>query len=86
MLRTKFYNFGSLWKITHESSQQELSLSHATLLTNALYILTKFHENNSKGIGVMGRTILCLQTDGQTDLHSNIMGLWLFLMLYLLFG
>ena len=40
---------------------------HATLLPNALYNLTKFHENSSKGKGVMGRTRFHLQTDGQTD-------------------
>ena len=67
MLRTTFYNFGRLWEITHEPSQQELSLSYTTLLPHALYNLTKFHENNSKVIGVMGRTRFYLQTDGQTD-------------------
>ena len=67
MLRTKIYNFGSLWEITHEPSQQKLSPLHATLLPHAPYNLTKFHESNSKGIGVIGRTRFCLQADGQTD-------------------
>ena len=67
MVRTKFYNFGRLWEITLEPSRLELLFMHATLLPNALYNLTKFHENSSKGIGVMGRTRFCLQTDGQTD-------------------
>ena len=66
MVRTKFYNSGRLWEITAEPSQLELSFLHATLLPNALYNLTKFHENSSKGIGVMGRTRFRLQTDGQT--------------------
>ena len=38
-----------------------------TLLPNALYNLTKFHENSSKGIGVIDRTRFRLQTDRQTD-------------------
>ena len=67
MVRTKFYNFGRLWEITPEPSRLELSFLHATLLPNALYKLTKFHENSSKGIGVMGRTRFRLQTDGQMD-------------------
>ena len=67
MLRTICYNFERLWEITHEPSQLELSFLHATLLPNALYNLTKFHENSSKSIGVMGRTRFRLQTDGQTD-------------------
>ena len=67
MVRTKFYNFGRLWEITPEPSRLEFSFLHATLLPNALYNLTKFHENSSKGIGVMGRTMFRLQTDGQTD-------------------
>ena len=66
MVRTKFYNFGRLWEITPEPSL-ELSFLHMTLLPNALYNLTKFHENSSKGIGVMGRTRFRLQMDGQTD-------------------
>ena len=64
MVRTKFYNFGRLWEITLEPSRLGLSILHATLLPNALYNLTKFHENSSKGIGVMGRTRFRLQTDG----------------------
>ena len=40
---------------------------HVTLLPNALYNLTKFHENSSKSIGVMGHTRFCLQMDRQTD-------------------
>ena len=71
ILRTKYYNFGSLREITHEPNQQELTLSHATLLPHALYNLTMFHENSSKGIGVMGSTRFCLQTDGQTDGRTN---------------
>ena len=67
MVRKKFYNFGSIWEITAEPSRLELSFLHATLLPNALYNLTKFHENSSKGIGVMGRTRFRLQTDGQID-------------------
>ena len=35
--------------------------------TNALCNLIKFHENSSKGIGVMGRTRFHLQTDRRTD-------------------
>ena len=70
MVRTKFYNFGRLWEITPEPSQLVLSFLHATLLPNALYNLTKFHENSSKGIGVMGRTMFRLQTDGQTDARA----------------
>ena len=61
MVRTKFYNFRRLWEITPEPSRLELSFLHPTLLPNALYILTKFHENSSKGIEVMGRTRFCLQ-------------------------
>ena len=49
IVRTKFYNFGRLWEITPEPSPLELSFLHATLLPNALYNLTKFHENSSKG-------------------------------------
>ena len=67
---TKFYNFGRLWEITPEQSLLELSFLHATLLPNALYNLTKFHENSSKSIGVMGRTRFPLQTDGQTDARA----------------
>ena len=67
MLRTKYFNFGRLWEITHEPSQLELTFLHAALLPNAFYNLTKFHENSSKGIGVMGRSRFRLQTDGQTD-------------------
>ena len=67
MVRTKFYNFGRLWEITPETSRLELSFLHATLLPDALYNLTKFHENSSKDIGVMGRTRFRLQTDEQTD-------------------
>ena len=67
MVCTKFYNFGSLWEITPEPSRLELSFLHMTLLPNALYNLTKFHKNSSKGIGVMGRTRFCLQTDGRTE-------------------
>ena len=65
MVRTKFYNFGRLWEITPEPSRLELSFLHATLLPNALYNLTKFHENSSKGIGVMGRTRFRIQTDAR---------------------
>ena len=72
MVRTKFYNFGRLWEITPEPSRLELSFLHATLLPNALYNLTKFHEKSSKGIGVMGRTRFCLQTDGQTDARAIV--------------
>ena len=67
MVHTKFYNFGRLWEITPEPSRLELTFLHATLLPNALYNLTKFHENSSKGIGVMGRTRFRLQMDEQTD-------------------
>ena len=67
MAHTKFYNFGRLWEITPESSRLELSFLHVTLLLNALYNLTKFHENSSKGIGVMGHTRFRLQTEGQMD-------------------
>ena len=61
----KIYNFGRLWEITPELSRLELWFLHATLLPNALYNLTKFHENSSKGIGVMGRTRFRLQTDAR---------------------
>ena len=71
MARTIFYNFGRLWEITPEPSQLELSLLHATLLPNALYNLTKFHENSSKGIGVMGRTRFRLQMDGERDEQTD---------------
>ena len=67
MFRTKFCNFGRLWEKTPAPSRLELSFLHATLLPNALYNLTKFHENSSKGIGVMGRTRFRLQTDGRAD-------------------
>ena len=67
MVRTKFYNFGRLWEITPEPSRLELSFLHATHLPNVFYNLTKFHENSSKGIGVMDRTRFRLQTDEQTD-------------------
>ena len=50
-----FCNFGRLWEITPEPSRLELLFLHATLLPNALYNLSKFHESSSKGIGVMGR-------------------------------
>ena len=70
MVRIKFYNFERLWEITPESSRLELSFLHATLLPNALYNLTKFHENSSKDVGVMGRTRFRLQTDGQTDARA----------------
>ena len=43
---------------------------HKTLLPNALYNLTKFHENSSKCIRVMGCTRFRLQTDGQTDARA----------------
>ena len=36
-------------------------------LPNALYNLTEFRENISKGIGVMGCTIMRLWTDRWTD-------------------
>ena len=65
MVRTQFYNFGRLWEITPEPSRLELSFLHAILLPNDLYNLAKFHENSSKGIGVMGSTRFRLQTDGQ---------------------
>ena len=71
MVRTKFYNFWRLREITPEPSQLELSFLHATLLPNALYNLTKFHENSSKGIGVMGCTRFHLQTVGQTDARAK---------------
>ena len=67
MVCTKFYNLERLWEITYEPSKIELSFFHATLLHSALYSLTKFHENSSKGIVVMGRTRCQLQTDGQMD-------------------
>ena len=51
--------------ITPELSGLVLSFLHVTLLPNALYNLTKFHENSSKGIGVMGRRRFHLQTDRQ---------------------
>ena len=65
MVRTKLYNFGRLWEITPEPSRLELSFLYSTLLPNALYNLTKYHENSSKGIGVMGRARFRLQTDGR---------------------
>ena len=67
MVHTKFYNFGKLGEITPEPSRLELSFLQATLLPNALDNLTKFHENSSKGIGVMGHTRFRLQMDGRTD-------------------
>ena len=67
MVCIKCYNSGRLWEITHEPSQLEVSFLHVTLLLNALYNLTKFHENSSKGIGFMSRTRFCLQTDGWMD-------------------
>ena len=70
MVRTKFYNFGRLWEITPESSRLELSFLHVTLLPNVLYNLTKFHENSSKGIGVMDCTTFRLQMDRQTDARA----------------
>ena len=70
MIRTKFCNFGTLWEITLEPSRLDLSFLHATLLPNTLYNLKKFHENSSKGIGVIGRTRFRLQTDGQTDARA----------------
>ena len=57
-------------KIPPEPSQLELSFLHATLLPNALYNLTKFYENSSKGIGVMGRTRFHLQMDRQRDTRA----------------
>ena len=63
----KILQFWELWEITPEPSQLELSFLHAPLLPNARYNLTKFHENSSKGIGVMGRTWFRLQKDRQMD-------------------
>ena len=74
MVHTKFYNFGRLWELTPEPSRLELFL-HATLLPNALYNLTKVHENSSKGIGVMSHTRFRLQTDGQTDGQTDTRGI-----------
>ena len=71
MVRTKFYNLERLWEITPEPSRLELSFLRATLLPNALFNLTKFHDDSSKGIGVMGRTRFRLQTDGQTDARAT---------------
>ena len=42
-------------------------------LPNALYNLTKFRENSSKGIGVMGCIIMCLWTDRWMDRHMDSM-------------
>ena len=70
IVRTKFYNFGRLWEIIPEPCRLQLSFLHATLLPNALYNLTKFHENSSKGIVVMDRTRFRLQTDGQMDARA----------------
>ena len=67
MVCTKFYSVGTLWEITREPSKLELSFLHAELLPNALFNLTKFHENSLKGIGVKGHTRFQLQTDGQKD-------------------
>ena len=69
MVRKIFYNFGRLWEITPEPMRLELSFLHATLLPNALYNLTKFHENSSNGIGVMGHTRFRLQMDGRQGDH-----------------
>ena len=56
------------WETMGDNSWiKSMSFLHMTLLPNALYNLTKFHENSSKGIGVMGHTRFRLQTDGQTD-------------------
>ena len=70
IVHTKFYNFGRLWEITPEPSRLEFSFMHATLQPNTFYNLTKFHENTSKGIGVMGRTRFRLQTCGQTNARA----------------
>ena len=67
MVRIKFYNFGRLWEITPEPSRLELSFLHSTLLS--MPSIT-FHENSSKGIGVMGCTRFCLQIYGQTDTRA----------------
>ena len=70
MVRTKVYNFGRLGEITPEPRRLECSFWHTALLPSALYNLTKFNENSSKGIGVISRTRFRLQTDGQTDARS----------------
>ena len=70
MVRTKFYNFGRLWEITPEPSRLELSMLHATLLPNALYNLTKFHENSSKGIGYGPHKVS--STEEQTDARAIV--------------
>ena len=72
MVRTIFYNFGRLWEISPEPSRLELSFLNATLLPNALYNLTKFHENSSNCIGVMGRTRFRLQGQGDRYIPEPI--------------
>ena len=67
MIHTKFYNFWRLGEITHGPSQMELLFLYPTPLPIALYNLTKFRENNSKGIGVMGYTIMHLWTNRWMD-------------------
>ena len=67
MVLTKFYNFWRLGKITHAPSQLELSFLYPTPLPNALYNLTKFHENSSKGIEIIimyNNVSMDRQTDG----------------------
>ena len=72
MVRTIFYNFGRLWEISPEPSRLELSFLNATLLPNALYNLTKFHENSSNCIGVMSRTRFRLQGQGDRYIPEPI--------------
>ena len=52
-------------------NKSELSFLHMTLLPNALYNLTKFHENSSKGVGFMSHTRFCLQMGGWTDRRTD---------------
>ena len=49
MVRTKFLQFWRQGDVTHRTSQLELFFLYPTPLPNALYNLTEFHENSSKG-------------------------------------
>ena len=59
-----FDNFWRLGVITYGPCQLMLLFLHPTPLLNALYNLTELRENSSKGIGVIGCTIMRLWTDG----------------------
>ena len=69
MVHTIFYNFGRLWEITPEQSIRVVILAPDTP-TSSLYNLTKFHENSTKVIEVIGRTRFRLQTDGQMNARA----------------